>query len=345
VSASPGERYSRQTRLAVVGSEGQARLAAATCAVVGVGATGGVAAVALCRAGVGTLRVVDRDVCELSNLQRQILFTDQDAREAAPKAEAARRALRAANPEVRVEAFARDLDHRSIDALLEGVDCVVDGTDSFETRLLVNDWCVREGVPWIYVGVVGVTGQSLTILPGEGPCFACYVPEPPPAGATETCETAGVLGPAVLAVASFGATEALKLCMGRPEETRRGLLLLDAWRQEVRTVGLERDPECRCCCRREFPWLDGRGAREAVRLCGRAAVLVSPPGGAADLDLSLLGARLGDLDGVRVDRSDLALRVSNGSLEATVFADGRAIVRGTDDLGRARSFWSRYIGS
>ncbi|MHC4393415.1 MAG: ThiF family adenylyltransferase [Planctomycetota bacterium] len=340
------ERYARQARLPQVGPSGQKRLAEASVAIVGVGATGSALAPLIVRAGFGRVRLIDRDIVERSNLQRQLLYTDQDAERALPKVEAAQRALAAANPEVTIEAHAADLSAGNVHRLLDGVDLVLDGTDNFEARLLLNDWCVRERVPWIYVGVIGVTGHTLTILPGSGPCFRCYLPEPPPPGTVATCETAGVLGPAVTAIASLAATEAIKICTGQQEALRGGLLVLDAWRHEVRTLGLTQDAGCPCCVARDFSWLQAGQRQGAEALCGRDSVLVRPAGRGAQearVDLGELARRLEGLPDVAVRQSAVALRVAASGLEATVFPDGRAIVRGTREAGRARSFYARYL--
>jgi adenylyltransferase/sulfurtransferase len=349
------ERYARQVRLGCIGPAGQAALGRASVVVVGVGATGSAIAPLLVRAGVGRVRVIDRDIVERSNLQRQLLYTDADAERARPKAEAAAEGLRAANPDVVVEALARDLTAANADRLLGGSALVVDGTDNFEARFLVNDWCVRAGVPWVYIGAVGTQGHTLTILPGEGPCFRCYLPDPPPAGAVETCDTAGVLGPAVAAIAALASVEALKILSGRRDTLRRGLLVLDAWTQEQRVLQLARDAACPCCGEGRFDWLDGGAPEPAARLCGRAAVMVKAParGGAGggeaaspcgEVELAAVAARLRGAPGVEVREGPLALRVLAVGLDATLFADGRAIVRGTDDPGRARSFYARYLG-
>lgn len=345
------ERYACQLRLrGLGGAEAQRRLARATCAVVGVGATGGAIAEALARAGVGRLRVIDRDVVELSNLQRQLLFDEQDAREHLPKAEAARRRLARVNSDVRIEARVADLDGRNALALLEGADLVLDGTDNFAARFVVNDACASLGVPWIYTGVVGTTVHGMPIVPGRTACFRCYLGAPPPPGAAATCETEGVLGPTVLVGAGFAAAEALKLLAAGREAApgaesgptlAEGLLVVDVWTRASRRIRVPRDPGCPTCAgRRDFLG----AASDAEELCGQDAVLLR---GAPPVDLGDLAARLGGLGQVGPVNSFLlrfAPREPAGAA-LTVFADGRALVRGTRDLAAARGLYARYIGA
>jgi adenylyltransferase/sulfurtransferase len=341
---SGGARYARQIASPRIGAEGQRRLGEALAVVVGVGATGGIAASVLARAGLGKLRVIDRDVVEESNLQRQVLFTDADARAAAPKAEAAAAHLRAANPDIEVEGIVADLVPRNAERLLRGAACIVDGTDNFETRLLVNDVALANGVPWIYAGVVATFGHTMSILPGRTACFRCYLPDLPAPGAVETCETAGVLAPAVHAVGGFAAAEALKILSGAAGDVRRGLLTLDVWTGDVRIVDVPRDPECRACALGERDFLRGTAAPDAVPLCGRDSVHVRAPGDAV-LDLEALAARLRASGGGTVRAGASAVRFQAAGLDATFFADGRAIIKGTGDPARARSFYARFVGT
>jgi adenylyltransferase/sulfurtransferase len=337
-------RYARQVASPLVGEAGQARLAEATAVVVGVGATGGVVASILARAGVGRLRVIDRDIVETTNLQRQVLFTDEDAREAVPKAKAAERALRAANPEIEVEGVIADLVPRNAERLLGGATCVFDGTDNFESRLLINDASIALGFPWVYSGVIAAHGHVLPILPGRAACFRCYLPEPPPPGAIETCDTAGVLAPAVHAVGGFAAMEGLRILAGEPATGEAQLLLIDLWARDLRRVTVRRDPACRACALRHLDFLRGQTLPRAAALCGREAVQIRAPEGVT-LDLDAIADRAGGADGVTVVRGAYGLRLQAGGLDATIFSDGRAIVKGTGDLGRARAFYARFVGS
>lgn len=340
--AAPG-RYDRQVRVGGLGRDGQARLGAATVVVVGVGATGGAAADLLVRAGVGRVVLVDRDVPELGNLHRQVLFDEDDVRAGLPKAEAARRRLARVNSSVAVEARVKDLDASNALALLGGADLVVDGTDGFQTRHVVNDACALLGVPWVYTGVVGTAVHGFPIVWGETPCFRCYLPELPPPGAVPTCDVAGVLGPTVAVAAGFAAAEALKLLAGRREQVARGLHVVDVWTREARLLRLERDPACPACAR--APDLLERAPPPAARLCGRDAVTLPPPGG--QVDLPALAARLAGLGALERSNAFL-LRVAPHDapgLRLTVFADGRAIVDGTDDPARGRALYARLVGA
>jgi molybdopterin/thiamine biosynthesis adenylyltransferase len=333
-------RFSRQIRFAPFGPEGQAHLAVSTAVIVGCGALGTVQATLLARAGIGTLRLIDRDYVEESNLQRQVLYTEKDVQSGLPKAEAARRHLLEANSAVHIEALVSDLNPENADDLLSGADAILDGTDNFETRLLINDYAVRENVPWIYGAAVGSHGIAMPILPGDSACFRCIYPEPP-AGVQPTCETAGVLGPVTSLIGSIQAMEALKILAGRASRVRRKIFTADLWNGPVRETAMPpRDPECPTCGRREFTYLNGQ-RRAPVSLCGRNAVQIHEL--RRPVDLIQLAARLEGLGPVRAN--EFALRFHDGDHEVTVFADGRAIVKGTTDIGVARGVYSRYVGN
>ncbi len=334
------ERYSRQTRFTPFGPEGQARLAASSATIVGCGALGTVQAGLLARAGIGTLRLIDRDYVEESNLQRQVLYTESDAEAGLPKAEAARRHLLEANSGVVIEAFVSDLNPANVEELLGGVDVVLDATDNFETRLLINDFCVRDGIPWIYGAAVGAYGIAMPILPGLSACFRCIYPEPP-SGAQPTCETSGVMGPVTSLIASIQAMEALKILAGKADQVRRKIFTANLWNGPVREVSMPgRDADCPACGRREFPYLEGL-RRAPVSLCGRNAVQIHER--RRPVDLAALARQLELVGKVRVN--EFALRLVDGEYEITVFADGRAIIKGTQDVGVARSLYSRYVGN
>lgn len=334
------ERYSRQILFAGVGLTGQQLLRSASAAVVGTGATGAATAQLLARAGVGRLTVIDRDFVEPSNLQRQILFDEADAREALPKAVAAQRKLRGINSECDVRAEVADLVPGNIDELLTGHDLVLDCTDNFETRYLLNDWSVSTGTPWIYAAAVGAYAASMTILPGETACLACIFPAPP-TGAVETCDTAGILSTAVNFAASLQTTEALKLLTKQPGTLRRTLLSFDLWsgeRSEIRATTPR--PDCEVCGARNFRYLAGE-SRPHITLCGRNSVQIHEHG--RPLDLPALRDRLAPLGDVR--SNGMLLRFTYGPQTLTVFPDGRALVQGTTDVGLARSLYARFIGS
>jgi len=343
------ERYSRQVLFAPIGEQGQLRLARGHAAIVGVGATGAATAGLLARAGVGRITLIDRDYVEPSNLQRQVLFDEDDARECLPKAEAARRHLALVNSGIRVTAQIADLTPRNAEALIANADVVLDCTDNFETRYLINDLCVRDGRPWIYAAAVGAYAATMNILPRAAnidatyqptACLACLFPASP-TGNVETCDTAGILSTAVNFAASLQATETLKLLTGQPDRMRRTLLAYDLWtgeRSEV-AAGTPR-ADCEVCDRRSFRALAGEG-RAPITLCGRNAVQIHEH--ARPVDLAALARRLEPLGEVRAN--GLLLRFRTPPHTITVFPDGRALIQGTTDVGRARSLYARYIGA
>jgi adenylyltransferase/sulfurtransferase len=336
---SMSERYSRQERFTPMGEAGQKTLGEAHAVVCGCGALGTVAAELLARAGVGNLTIVDRDYVELSNLQRQLLFTEEDARESLPKAIAAERHLRAVNSEIRIHGVVDDLRSRNAEELLAPAGVVLDATDNFETRYLMNDFCVERGTPWIYAAGVGSYGITMPILPDRTACFRCIYPAPP-SGSQPTCETAGVLGPLTAAVASIAAGFALQILSGNQSDVRRVITTLDLWHGPVREVRQpNRDQNCPCCGKRNFEWLAGR-RDEPVSLCGRNAVQIHARERAVNLDE--LKDRLSALGPVRAN--EFALKFLNDPYELTVFPDGRAIIKGTTDPGLARSLYARWVG-
>jgi len=343
--ASPiqSDRYSRQARFSGIGAAGQERLRAGRVLVVGCGALGTVAVDLLARAGVGHITVVDRDFVELSNLQRQLLFDEADAAAGTPKAVAAAAAVARINSEVEVRPVVADVTPDNVERLVEDAQVVLDGTDNFETRLLLNDACVKRGVPWIYGGAIGSTGMSMTVLPGETPCFRCTFPRRPQAGAIATCETAGVLSSTVVIVTALQFTEVVKLLVGDREHLNKGLVAFDVWsNQHERAIQSARNPDCPCCGLRQFEFLEARVTSRTASLCGRNAVQVSP-GHPMKLDLAELGRRL---DGVGpVSSSPYLVRLTVGAHELTIFPDGRAIIKGTNDVAMARSLYSRYVGA
>jgi len=337
---SPEERYSRQILFAPLGRAGQERLRAARIALVGCGATGSALAGLLARAGVGELRIIDRDYVEASNLQRQTLFDEADAREALPKAIAAERHIRAFNTDVQVEAMVADLTPGNAEQLLNGAVIILDGSDNFETRYLVNDYAVRERVPWVYTAAVGSYGATMNIVPGQTACLSCVFPDPP-RGIVETCETSGILNTAVNAVASIAATEGLKLLAGANDALRRTLLSFDVWRNERAEIAADEPrPDCRCCQGREFAHLAGE-RRPHITLCGRNSVQVHEH--ERPVDFAELAPRLQPHGAVR--HNDFVLKFWHDPYELTVFTDGRAIIKGTTDTAVARSLYARYIGS
>jgi adenylyltransferase/sulfurtransferase len=333
------ERFSRQIRFASLGEPGQENLSAATAVIVGCGALGTVQAALLARAGIGNLRLIDRDYVEESNLQRQLLYSEADAREGLPKVEAARRHLLEANSAVHIEARISDLNPENAVDLLSGAGVVLDGTDNFESRLLINDYAVHRRVPWIYGAAVGSYGIAMPILPDDSACLRCIYPEPP-SGLQPTCETAGVLGSVTSLIGSIQAMEALKILSGRQSAVRRKIFTADLWNGPIRETAMPpRDPNCPCCALQQFTWLNGK--RAPVSLCGRNAVQIHERN--HPVDLTRLAASLEGLGTIRVN--EFALKFTNQTHEITVFPDGRAIIKGTTDVGVARAIYSRYIGN
>lgn len=331
-------RYSRQIRFTPLGEDGQQKIRAARVAVVGCGALGSVQAELLARAGVGALRLIDRDFVELSNLQRQFLFDESDARDGTPKAAAAARHLRRINSDVAMEPVIADLAPSNAAELFENVDLILDGTDNFETRYLINDAAVASNVPWIYGAAVGSYGLKFAVIPAETACFRCVYPDPPE-GTQPTCETAGVLGPVTAAIAALQVADGLKVLAGGSIVAR--ITRIDVWSGEIRQLDPPpRDPACPCCVRREFVHLDG-SRRAPISLCGRNAVQIHER--ARPIDLQELSRRLNGIGEVRAN--DFALRVSIDAYELTIFPDGRAIIKGTTDIGIARSLYARYVGA
>ncbi len=340
--AGPETRYARQERLPVIGEEGQRRLRDSCAALVGLGALGCVSADLLARAGVGRLILIDRDVVEWSNLQRQSLYTEADAEACRLKAEAAAERLAAVNGEVELVLRPADLGAHNLPSLLEGAELVVDGTDNFQTRYLLNDWAVRDRHPFVYAGVVGTYGMAGAILPG-GPCLRCTWPEPPAAADAPTCRSAGVLGPAVAAVASLASAEALKILSGHPEAAFPGYRYLDLWSGEQQALRASTDPACPTCGAADFPWLNGaRGARPAEVLCGGGAVQVPASGAPVALE-AIAGKLEGSVAELRCTPHTLRFRFEE--LDVLLFADGHALVRGTEDAARARSVVARSVGA
>lgn len=340
------EKYSRQILFHGIGEAGQEKLLSTSAVLVGCGALGTVVANLLVRAGLGSLRIIDRDFVEPSNLQRQTLFEESDARDALPKAIAAERRLRAINSGVRVEGIVADLTPENALDLLPGFPIILDGTDNFEARLLLNDAAISLGVPWIYTAAVGSYGVTMTIRPGVTACLACLIEGNAKNGAAiaaeDTCDTTGVLNAAVSVIASIESAEATKILAGRPEALNNKLISCDVWSGRFQSIRVERDPDCRACARREFIYLEGH-AQPHVSMCGRDSVQIHERRRA--LDLAELGRRVAGASASEVRNSEFLLRFRVAPYELTVFPDGRAIVKGTQDPAIARSLYARFIGS
>ncbi|HKQ09084.1 MAG TPA: ThiF family adenylyltransferase [Blastocatellia bacterium] len=339
------DRYSRQRLFAPIGEAGQARLAGARVVIIGCGALGAMQAETLCRAGVGHLTLVDRDFVEESNLQRQIMFEEADARERLPKAVAAARRISRVNSDVGVEPIVADVNFENIEEIIAGADLVIDGTDNFETRYLINDACVKTATPWIYGAAVGSYGLTMTILPGETPCLRCVLEAMPAPGSGPTCDTAGVILPIIATIAAIQCAEAMKLLTGQREQLHGALVRIDVWDLQINRLRLdgygERDA-CPACGQREFEFLRGAGRQVTTTLCGRNAVQIGRSG-ATSVDFVQLAARLKSAGDVAYN--DFLLRFRVDDYDITVFRDARSIIRGTDDAAIARSLYARYIGA
>ena len=334
------DRYSRQLLFRPFGAEGQVRVRAARVLVAGCGGLGAESASLLARAGVGFLRIVDRDVVELSNLQRQALFDEADVREGLPKAVAAARRIARVNADVTVDPVVADVGPRNVRDLLDGIDLVVDGFDSFEARFLLNDACVERGLPWVYGACIASTGLAALLVPGVTPCLRCLLGEVPEPGAAATCDTAGILGPAAHLAASMQVGRALRYLATREAPAEGELVYGDVWEGRFTRMAVPRDPACPCCVSRRFEFLSVETPQASV-LCGRDSVQVRPLVPARP-DFSSLAERLRPLG--EVVANDHLLRLRTDDVELTLFADGRAIVKGTSDPARARSLVARTFG-
>jgi adenylyltransferase/sulfurtransferase len=340
------ERYSKQVLFAELGEAGQERLAAGRVLLCGCGALGTVLAETLVRAGIGFLRIVDRDFVELSNLQRQVLFDEDDVAGHLPKAVTAAARLRKINSAVEVEPVVADISHANVRSLTEGVDLILDGSDNFEVRFLINDVSLELGIPWVYAGVIGSHGQKMAIFPNETACLRCLIEQVPDPGSIATCDTAGVLGPAVNVVASLEAVDAIKILSGKRELVPPVLTIVDVWDGTLRTMSVKdlRDrANCPACKGGERLWLSGKEGSQTTVLCGRNAVQVSPKQ-KTDLAFGELAEKLRAAGSVDFNAYLLRLVLKSPDFELTVFRDGRAIIKGTEDIGVARGIYSRYVG-
>ncbi|MCA9039674.1 MAG: ThiF family adenylyltransferase [Planctomycetaceae bacterium] len=343
----PSERYQKQLLFADWDADAQEKLQSSSVLLCGCGALGTVIAETLVRAGVGTLRIVDRDFVELSNLQRQVLFDETDIESQLPKAIAATEKLRKINSTVSIDPHVADIDHTNIAQLAEGVDLILDGTDNFEVRFLINDYSLEANIPWIYGGVIGAHGQTMTIFPHETACLRCLIERVPEPGSVETCDTAGVLGPAVNVVSSLECIAAMKVLSGKRDAIEPVLTIIDVWDGSLRKMNmkiLRERGDCPACHKGERLWLDGREGSHTVVLCGRNAVQVSPPAG-FKMNLDEMNRKLQSSASVTQNRFLLKAKLNDSDHEITLFPDGRAIIKGTDEISEARTLYARYIGS
>jgi len=336
------DRYARQTLFGPIGKQGQERLQASTVTIIGCGALGTALANNLCRAGVGHLVIADRDYIELNNLQRQILFDEEDITRRLPKAIAAAEKLRRINSETTIEPLVEDINADGIEALVEDTDLVLDATDNFETRYLLNDVCVKYDRPWIYSGVIASYGVTMNIVPGDTACLRCVFPEMPLPGTTPTCDTAGVLNGIVGVITGVASTEALKILL-KSEKLSRAMFWMDVWENTSERIELPRQADCPTCSQHNYEFLDALSGTSSTSLCGRNAVQVRNGRRGIALNLSELAERLRPVG--EVSYNDFLLRFCVDTYELTVFPDGRAIIKGTDDEQIARSVYARYIGT
>lgn len=346
------DRFARQTRFAPLGDDGQAALGKASALLVGCGALGGVLAQWLVRAGIGRIVIVDRDIVEVTNLPRQVLFTEAHAQNGAPKAHAAHEVLAQVGGPTIIEPHAAHLDADLLNSLGADVDLILDGTDNMGTRYLINDFSIARGIPWIYGGVVSSGGLVLAVLPGQSACLRCLFPDPPPPGTLPTCDTAGVIGPAVGSIASMQAGLALRILSGQYESLTPALIEIDAWHGSVRQLSIPRADGCPACGQKRFEFLEAASsAADAVTLCGRNTVQVMPAAAGDDVgmqgtrpSLDAVNERL-EAAGITVMRVGPLLRFEADGHRMTLFQDGRTLVEGTEDTGRAMSLVARWIGA
>lgn len=337
------ERYSRQILFAEIGKAGQEKLLDARVLIVGCGALGASHAEMLSRAGVGHLKIVDRDFVEFTNLQRQTLFKESDAIERMPKAIAAKTRIAEINSEIEVDAIVADVNQSNIEQIIADADLVLDGTDNFQIRYLLNDACVKLGKTWIYGAAVSSYGTTMTIIPGETPCLRCIFEEMPDAGSSPTCDTAGVIMPIIATVSAVQVSEAMKIIVGDRDALHGSLMQFDVWQNDWRKIKLSKpNADCRACGQGIFDFLDAESQEFSAVLCGRNAVQISPPN-PTTIELKSFGEKLSQLSDVK--QNDYLVRFTAGENEITVFRDGRAIIRGTDDISVARSLYARYVGA
>ncbi len=337
------ERYSRQALFPEIGKAGQKKLLNSRVLIVGCGALGASHAEMLARAGVGRLRIVDRDFVEFTNLQRQTLFKESDAAERLPKAVAAKTRIAEINSGIEVEAIVADVNHSNVESLLEGCDFVIDGTDNFQVRFLLNDACVKNSKTWIYGAAVSSYGTTMTIIPGETPCLRCIFEEMPDAGSSPTCDTAGVIMPIIASISAIQVAEAIKILVGDFDSLHRSIVQVDVWQNDWRKIKLAApNPNCKTCGHRNFEFLDAESPEFSAVLCGRNAVQIAPPK-PAELDLPAFAASLSHVPDVK--QNEYLVRFTTGRYEVTLFRDARAIIKGTDDISVARTLYSRFVGT
>lgn len=337
------ERYSRQILFREIGREGQLRLLNSRVLIVGCGALGASHAEMLSRAGVGKLRIVDRDFVEFTNLQRQTLFKEEDAEQRLPKAAAAKKRISEINSDVEVEEIVADVNNSNVETLIKDCDLVIDGTDNFLVRYLVNDACVKNDKTWIYGAAVSSYGTTMTIIPGQTPCLRCIFEDMPDAGSSPTCDTSGVIMPIIASMSAVQVTEAIKLLVGDTASMHRSLMQIDVWSNDWHRIKLGApNPDCICCGKHKYEFLDAETREFSAVLCGRNAVQIAPPR-PTELDLAAFASRLNTSTSVK--QNEYLARFEIDGHEVTVFRDARAIIKGTDDIAAARSIYARFVGT
>lgn len=334
------ERYIRQMAFAGIGAEGQKKLSESYVVIVGCGALGTVIANNLARAGVGKIKIVDRDFVEKTNLQRQTLFTEEDVINQTPKAIAATQYLRLVNSEIEIIAEILDVNPSNIERVIAGADIVLDGTDNFETRFLLNDACVKYGIPWVYGGAVGSFGMTMNIIPGQTPCFQCLVPVLPAPGSQPTCETAGILGMTTAVIGSLQSAEAIKILIGSPQ-IRKEVLMIDVWQNHVNIVPIEKNQNCHCCGKRNFTYLQAGAGTFVTSLCGRNSMQVIPAK-PTTINFAEISHKLSAVGSVSYNQH--LLRFIVPPYEIVLFSDGRAIIKNVNDAMVAKTLYTKYIG-
>ncbi len=343
------DRYRRQKAFVEVGERGQELLSNARIAICGMGALGAMVAERLCRSGVGFMRLIDRDWVELDNLPRQALYTTRDALEVRPKSIAAQEHLLAIDPNIQLQPIVADLTYTNIEQWMSDVDCIIDGTDNFETRFLINDLSIRHSIPWVHAGIVGASGQTMAFVPGKTACFQCLLPEPPPIEQMQTCDSAGVLGAAVGIIASWQAMEALKILLKKEVAGDGFLRVFDLWAGDIRKIRVPRNSPsesskqfgCRACVHHQLDFLDGKLGTQARVLCGRGAVQIQSSG-RDPIDLAVLSTRL--RSNGQVIETPFLVRFTHPPYVLSVFPDGRAVIQGTENPEEARKIYARWIG-
>ncbi len=335
------DRYSRQSLFAGLGEEGQRKLGSSYVVIIGSGALGGIIATSLVRAGVGKVRIVDRDFIEYHNLHRQVLFDEDDIRNELPKAVAAERHLKKVNSSVEVEGIVADVNYTNIEKLIRDANLVLDGLDNFETRFLMNDACLKHGIPWVYGGAISSTGMTMNIIPGKTPCFRCFSASPPSGGILPTCDTVGVIGPVPFIIGSMEAAEAMKILIGAEAEINRDLISIDVWKGTFSRLKISRRADCPAC-NGKYEFLEGKFGLRTTALCGQNAVQVLNPE-TGNISLEELATRLKPVG--EASCNEFMLRFTVDNYEMIVFPDGRAIVRNTTDESLARGLYAKYIGT